>query len=233
MCALTYVPIADGGFVLTHNRDEHSLRPKAIEPQLYMLNGQEAWYPLDPQSGGTWFAWDAHRVACLLNGGFQAHQRKASYRMSRGNVILGLLSETNSDHFMQSVDFSGMEPFTLIIFEKKLRQLIQLVWDERICHILHPNASVAHIWSSATLYNDDVQVARGRMFTQQLPRLQHPEACWAFHRANAGADAASTLYIKSEQPIKTVATLQVFGRGSDNFWRYEAINTTEGVTITA
>jgi hypothetical protein len=223
----------DGGFVLTHNRDEHELRPKATAPLLYLVKGREVWYPLDPQSGGTWFAWDANRAACLLNGGFQAHQRKQAYRMSRGQVLIELMSAPDSDHFLQSVDFSGMEPFTVIIFEKKLRQLIQIVWDERICHILHPNANMAHIWSSATLYSDPVQAARRRMFVQQLPQLQHPEACWAFHRANAGADAASTLYIKSEQPIKTVATLQVFGRGSDNFWRYEAINTTEGVTITA
>jgi uncharacterized protein with NRDE domain len=224
MCALTYIPTANGQFVLTHNRDEHIQRPKALPPTAHWIGDREVWYPVDPQGQGTWIAWDPDRVACLLNGGFQAHERKPLYKMSRGQVILDLFRFERIEYFLRQFEFAGLEPFTLIIFERKHHQLIQIVWDERVCHVLHPNVNGVHIWSSATLYDESVRSAREQLLRHTLPALQGSDDCWAFHRANAGQTADTTLFIDfPSSPTKTVSTTQIFSRGSDINWRYEAL----------
>ena len=53
-------------------------------------------FPKDAAAGGTWIGVsEKKRLICLLNGGFTAHTREESYRLSRGVVVTQLLSAEN------------------------------------------------------------------------------------------------------------------------------------------
>lgn len=93
MCTVTYLPLGNNNFILTSNRDETPLR-KTVLPKEYLENGVELTYPKDLLAGGTWIGLsEKKRLVCLLNGGFETHERKTPYKMSRGVLVKKILSE--------------------------------------------------------------------------------------------------------------------------------------------
>lgn len=91
MCTVTFVKTADK-IVITSNRDEKIIRPNAIPPQNYMVNGKNVIYPKDPKAGGTWCVVDENgTVLVLLNGANEKHTVKLPYRKSRGLIVLELI----------------------------------------------------------------------------------------------------------------------------------------------
>src|SRR5919199_3470936 len=114
MCVVTLLPLP-GGFVLTSNRDEHVSRPAAIPPQTYSIDGHSITFPKDPQGGGTWLATFGTITVCLLNGAFVNHVHQPPYRRSRGLVVLDYFDTADPRQFIDSYDFSGIEPFTMVI----------------------------------------------------------------------------------------------------------------------
>jgi uncharacterized protein with NRDE domain len=77
MCVLTFVPNTDFGYILTNNRDENSVRPKAIPPRKYKIGNSAIYFPKDAHAGGTWIAQNQSYTLCLLNGAFEKHIQKA------------------------------------------------------------------------------------------------------------------------------------------------------------
>ncbi len=96
MCTVTYLPIGNDQFILTSNRDESPMR-KTIAPKKYDEQGIALVYPKDELAGGTWIGLsEKNRLVCLLNGGFEIHERKGPYAMSRGLIVRKILSAENS-----------------------------------------------------------------------------------------------------------------------------------------
>src|SRR5690625_1869750 len=96
MCTVTFYPLSSTEFVLTTSRDESPNRA-TLPPEIYTHEKLELLYPKDKVAGGTWVgASTQKRALTLMNGGFVAHKRKNSYRLSRGVVVLELL-KTESD----------------------------------------------------------------------------------------------------------------------------------------
>ena len=68
MCTVVFVPRADGGYLLGHNRDESRSRGRATPPTLHVLGRRRALAPGDPDAGGTWLGVDSEgRSVCILN----------------------------------------------------------------------------------------------------------------------------------------------------------------------
>ena len=91
----------------------------------------EITYPKDELAGGTWIGMsNKNRLVCLLNGGFEKHQRNSSYRMSRGVVVKNILSVENPVTYIEEYDFTDIEPFTIVLVDwNSILETYELVWD--------------------------------------------------------------------------------------------------------
>lgn len=222
MCVLTYIPHADGRVTITHNRDEHILRPEAIAPQAYRIGNEIVTFPKDPQGGGTWFAVHDDWVLCLLNGGFQAHESNAPYKESRGKIIINFFQYADNQQFIQHFSPLGYEPFTLVIFNLKEKKVQQLVWDEQILHIHNLDGAKPHIWSSSTLYNANIKGMRKRIFEQFSSIKPTTFQIVDFHKMNIDNDLHKSFFVNINNKIKTVAITQVSGRQATMKMNYQA-----------
>lgn len=164
MCILTFVPQKDNQICITHSRDESVLRPAAIPPSKYLIGNQHIRFPKDPQGGGTWFAQGQDWVLCLLNGAFEDHITKSTYRASRGTIIKDFFQYKDLNDFLCHFNANGLEPFTLVLFDIKNQKNHQLVWDEKVLNIQHFDAQKPHIWLSSTLYNNDLKKEKSKLF---------------------------------------------------------------------
>lgn len=164
MCTVTYLPKENTDYILTHNRDEHHTRSIALLPQIKILNNTNVLFPKDQQGGGTWIATSESFTLCLLNGGFVKHSHNPPYRHSRGLVILDFFAFKNVETFFDNYNLKEIEPFTLIIIDNTLRKLYQIVFDGNKTHLETKDESVAHIWSSVSLYSEEERNNREKYF---------------------------------------------------------------------
>ena len=105
MCTVTYIPLENGDFILTQNRDEDVKRPIATPPIDRTINGTKHLFPIDPQGKGTWIGIsNTGRVASLLNGGTEPYKHQPPYRQSRGKVILDYINNPDMLDYCVSVD---------------------------------------------------------------------------------------------------------------------------------
>jgi hypothetical protein len=210
MCTVTYLPLKNEGFILTSNRDESPMR-KTIPPQEYIENDVALVYPKDALAGGTWIGTsDKNRLVCLLNGGFENHQRNTYYRMSRGVVVKNLLSVDDPVRYIKDFDFDNIEPFTVILVDwgKELVRY-ELVWDGTHKYF-QELPQEPRIWSSSTLYTADMKAERQEWFQEWLQdhREYHQEDILSFHQSTDKGTAGTTL--KMKRPfVETVSVTSV------------------------
>lgn len=225
MCTLTFFPLSNTEFVVTSNRDEQPER-ETIPPKEYDYNGMTLIYPKDKRAGGTWIGANKNgRVASLMNGGKVPHQRKASYRLSRGVVMVELLKAENAIAFLNTFDFSGIEPFTIILIEPQNNSdfvAYELIWDEENLHI-RTLAWEPQIWSSTPLYTREIhqyRIAWLNKFIQETPRIC-PSEIWEFHHT-AGNGNKSMDFIMDRGFVHTKSITQFVKEDTIKF-RYEDV----------
>lgn len=127
MCTVSFVATNDA-FIITSNRDEKVIRPSAIPPKKYHINGKDILFPKDPKAGGTWYAVDAQgTVLVLLNGAAEKHEVQLPYRKSRGLIVLDMISNPSPKEFWEEINLENIEPFTLVLFQNQA--LFQLRWN--------------------------------------------------------------------------------------------------------
>ncbi|MGA1226740.1 MAG: NRDE family protein [Tamlana sp.] len=164
MCTVTLIPKGENDFVLTSNRDEAPNRI-SLPPSFYNVENTDLLYPKDELSGGTWIGVsEKNRLVCVLNGGFEIHERKASYRKSRGIVANDFMVAENISAHVKAYNFNSIEPFTLVIADwNRTLKFHELVWDGNQKHVtelpLEPK-----IWSSSTLYDKKMRAERLQWF---------------------------------------------------------------------
>lgn len=171
MCTVTYIPTKDGA-ILTSNRDEHISRGIALYPEFYQLSDRKLVFPKDSKAGGTWFISNEHGdTGVLLNGAFEKHISMPPYRKSRGHVLPEIFQSDSPFDALKRYDLSGIENFTIILLEQGM--LREFKWDgEKLRTKLHDNEQ-AHIWSSVTLYDENMIAERHSWFYNWL--VLHPE----------------------------------------------------------
>ena len=131
MCTVTFLPLNDGNFILTSNRDEQKER-ETLAPKKYIEDEIEMIYPKDRIAGGTWIGSSSNnRLVCVLNGAFERHKRKSSYKLSRGVISKEVLKTKNLINFIESIDLFGVESFTMVIVDwsSSTLALYELIWD--------------------------------------------------------------------------------------------------------
>ena len=209
MCTVTYIPLENNNFVLTSNRDESPLRIP-LAPDFYEIQGRNVLFPKDKDAGGTWIGVsDMNRVLCVLNGGFDRHVRKPSYRLSRGILVKELLVSDTIETTIRNYDFHDIEPFTLVIVDwsEKLR-CTELVWDGENAHIKEIKDSPT-VWSSSTLFTQSMKVERKKWFEQfVLQNDLQPQDLLRFHLETA-PDNKEYGVIMDRGFVKTTSVTQI------------------------
>ena len=208
MCTVSFVN-SEGRIFITSNRDENIIRPSAIPPKNYTVKGKNVIFPKDPKAGGTWYIVDEEgTVLVLLNGAEENHERKSSYRKSRGLIVLELMSENSPKDFWEQIDLENIEPFTLVLFQNN--QLFQLRWNgtnkEKL--VLDPNKK--HIWSSSTLYSNSIRKERADLFYAFLENkgLLSETDMYQFHRYADQENTENGLVINRNGETKTLSITQ-------------------------
>jgi len=189
MCTVTYLPLSETDFILTSNRDVPYAREKALVPKTYVEEDVKLTYPKDGKAGGTWIGLsDKKRLICLLNGGFEYHTSRNSYRMSRGIILKKLLKAEDVLSALKNIDLETIEQFTLVIvdWEKDL-QLYEFVWDGTQKH-LKKLSQEPRIWSSSTLYDPSVKKLRKEWFTKWQKQEFTTENILKFHHTAGVGD---------------------------------------------
>ncbi len=217
MCTVTYLPLSNGNFILTSNRDVPFSREKASFPKKYLEDKTELVYPKDGKAGGTWIGTsDKHRLICLLNGGFKNHEQQNAYKKSRGIIVKDLLKEDDIKLSCEQIELEGVEPFTLVIVEwnqsskeiKSNLRLFEFVWDGRIKHI-EEFPQKPRIWSSSTLYSDGMKEMRMKWFSDwKLKQPFNKKSILEFHHKAGNGNPKIDVMMKRTN-VGTVSITQV------------------------
>ena len=165
MCTVLYLSNPNG-YIICSIRDENPNR-LTLTPQIYNHEQTNFVCPLDVEKKGSWIATNSHHQSyVLLNGGFQNHIRKTSYKLSRGAIVMGLISAQDPLPFIQALDLSESEPFTIVfVYENRLSEFVWTGTDKQIQSL---NPHLNHIWSSSTLYNSEAKLQRQNMFDKWI-----------------------------------------------------------------
>lgn len=212
MCTLTYLPLSDEQFIITTNRDESPKRPLAEFPAFHAVESRNIMFPKDPQAGGTWIAAaDNGTSVCLLNGAFEPHEHQPPYKMSRGLVLKEAVECINPEEFIKNFDFSGIEPFTLVmLFHQPHLRLMTFRWDGNQKHTTENDPEQPQIWASAQLYNKQAIENREKWFSEWLGKHKEfsSENIKQFHQ-NAGSGDLQNDMVMDRGIVKTVCITQV------------------------
>jgi len=209
MCTVSFIPVRDN-FVITSNRDEKTIRKNAIRPGLSIYNGRKLFYPKDGDAGGTWIVMKENGdAAVLLNGAFICHTAEPPYRLSRGIILLDIISTERPSLTFTKIDLKDIEPFTLVILENNC--LYEFRWDgtEKYCKQLSINRG--YIWSSFTLYDGFAVKKREQWFASFLNNYPTPtqQDVINFHRFTGDGDKQNDLMMTRDGMYRTVSITSI------------------------
>ena len=211
MCTVTFLPTRSG-YILTSNRDETPAR-SSTPISKRRIGHVEVRFPKDPLAGGTWFASDGSAFnLVLLNGGFVKHKHMPPYRLSRGIVLLDFYKYRNVQDYIESYDFKGIEPFTMLVIETNdSTHVHELVWDEKQLHHRQYNQNEPAIWSSATLYPEEVRAERESWFEKWLSssKTKDQHHIVDFHRSGGKGDAWNDFVMDRNGLVQTISITSV------------------------
>ncbi len=208
MCTVSFVSV-NNSIIITSNRDENIQRQNAAAPAFHQLNHKKIIYPKDAKAGGTWFAASSDStVAVLLNGAFVKHIPAPPYQKSRGLILLDIIAADKPADFFKEIDLHNIEPFTVILWQPG--NLYELRWDGNKKYTSSLNISGNYIWSSSTLYTEEIIAKREQLFSDFIANEEHktPELIHDFHRSDNG-DSENGFVINRQTGMKTFSITQV------------------------
>lgn len=224
MCTVSFVRNADA-VIITSNRDEHIQRENAAAPNFHQVQNKKIIFPKDAKAGGTWFAAaDNGVVAVLLNGAFKKHISKPPYRKSRGLILLDIIEADEPLSFFETTDLDSIEPFTIVLYQPG--SLHELRWDGNKKHEKELDITGNYIWSSATLYNDEVIAHRKSLFDKFVHSnaVITAQAIHDFH-ANNNGDEENGFVISRQTGLTTFSITQAIVQNSTlNFLHTDLLN---------
>lgn len=228
MCTVTYLPLGNNNFILTSNRDEQPTR-KTIAPKTYIEDDVKLQYPKDELAGGTWIGMsDKNRLVCLLNGGFELHEREAAYKMSRGIIVKALLKSDDFKTYVKEVDLNGIEPFTIVLVDwNTVLKAYELVWDGVNKHFSRLKQE-PKIWSSSTLYSQSEKDLRYKWFASWLEEQTEEfsqEEILKFHHNSEIGTPENSLKMKRSY-VETVSITSVEKSNNNVIMNYQSLVST-------
>jgi uncharacterized protein with NRDE domain len=207
MCTVSFVRV-NGSVIITSNRDENIQRENAAAPGFHVLPNKKIIFPKDARAGGTWFAVANNgTVVVLLNGAFKKHIAQPPYRKSRGLILLEIIEADKPLSFFKEMNLDNIEPFTIVLYQPA--QLHELRWDGTGKFKKQLDITGNYIWSSATLYSEEIIEKRQNLFQQfvHAPAAVTAEGIHHFH-ANNNGDTENGFIIDRNTGMKTFSITQ-------------------------
>ena len=223
MCTVTIIPKNNTDFILTSSRDEAPDRT-SLAPEFYVVNDTKLLFPKDELSGGTWIGVsEKNRIICVLNGGFEFHERKANYRKSRGVVAKDFLISKKIIDTIESYNYEDVEPFTIVIADwNSSLKFFELVWDGSEKYFIELPLE-AKVWSSSTLYNKTMRKERLQWFENFKSENElNAETLLKFHKT-AGKNNNDYGVIMNRGFVKTTSITQIEKQADTLDMRYESL----------
>jgi uncharacterized protein with NRDE domain len=207
MCCLTIYKDENNQVIFTHNRDENISRNASF---LLSKVGKTSFFtaPIDPVSNGTWIGSNGVLTAALLNGANTNHEKKFFYKQSRGSIIPTFFECQDINAFMSSFDPCDFEPFTLLLFNKSEDRLVEIIWNEITLEERALDTDKAHIYSSSTLYTDNIKNERKSLFHDYISKPQTAESIMDLH-SKEGIDHNQYFNVTVTKEIKTLSIIQI------------------------
>lgn len=215
MCTVTYIPKGNSNFILTTNRDEAVGRTTLV-PDFYDVEGVKMLFPKDAVAGGSWIGIsEKNSVICLLNGGFESHIRVENYKMSRGVVVKELLKADDLSAAIDTFDYKGIEPFTIVAINWSSElKATEVVWDGNKAHInVLPNTP--KIWSSSMLYDATMKQKRYDWFDEFSKETTFEASDMYDFHTTAGEGDKNVDVLMDRGFLKTVSVTQIEKTGDD------------------
>jgi uncharacterized protein with NRDE domain len=212
MCTLT-VDRRSKHLVMTMNRDERRSRPEADLYSATDHGGLAYVFPVDAESGGTWFGVNAYGVGgCILNRYDETHSGKQPPVASRGTIIPRLLEQQTLEAAFRVLDGLSLQHFRnfdLVLFDNK-----------NLLHCIHQNGvgTVKKIESDCTMFSSSswntqqVIDCRLQKFRDYLSRRNgnYPDDILEhFHLSKTEDDRFSVLMARPTTHTKSVSQLIV------------------------
>jgi hypothetical protein len=223
MCTVTFLPLTNNNFILTSNRDEQRSR-ETFPPKTYVEDEVEMLFPKDKIAGGTWIGTSSKkRLICVLNGAFVKHEKRTSYKKSRGVIGKEMLKTVSVLNYVDMLDLNGVEPFTMVIVDWNNEDLClyELIWDEKKKHF-NKLKNEPVIWSSSTLYENPIKELRKQWFQSWVDEFEFTsENILDFHHSEIGDTEQSVLMKRSY--VETVSITSVVKQNENIEMLYEDI----------
>lgn len=177
MCIVSFVLDKDK-FILTFNRDENPFR-ESEKPNWRSFGQQMVFCPVDHNAGGTWIGYNRLIIACLQNGAFVKHTRTSPYKKSRGQILKEVLISNDYKVLINNYDFTGIEPFTMCVFDSQIKILSIYVFDgqtldKRISDLQNPELLL-----SCTLYDEE---AHQSVLNDFIKCNKESDSLFSFHK---------------------------------------------------
>jgi uncharacterized protein with NRDE domain len=224
MCTVIFIPGKNQNYFASL-RDESPKRQRSALPALVHLKGRVYMAPIDPVGGGTWIgANDIGTVIILLNGGFENHFRKEKYARSRGLILVDLLAAEHPLIDWDALNLNEIEPFTLIVWTGE--ELFRLVWDGIEKHLFKLSSKRAHIWSSATLYDENAKNIREALFQNWISQNPIISKLSLANFFKTHKDPVNGFFINRSDKMKTLSYsfLEVTPFGNAEFSYYDLLD---------
>ncbi|MGL6267976.1 MAG: NRDE family protein [Chitinophagaceae bacterium] len=220
MCTVSFIRVGEKVF-LASNRDEKHFRSSAIPPAMYEYETGKLLFPKDADAGGTWIAMHENGNAIIfLNGAFISHLPEPPYRLSRGVILLELITHSSPFQQFLQLNLNSIEPFTAVIWEAD--RLFETRWDGKQKHTLELDTKKPHIWSSATLYSEEVISRRKSWFSQWQQQNPEPslDDILHFHQFTGDGDSFNDLMMNRNGQVYTVSITGIELRENSGLMKY-------------
>jgi hypothetical protein len=193
----------------------------AMPPIIYESATGKILYPKDGDAGGTWIAMHENGNAIIfLNGGTIKHISAPPYRKSRGVILLEFITDPNPLQQFSIIDLFNIEPFTAVIWDDG--KLFECRWDGIRKYQLMLDDEKPHLWSSVTLYDDEVIRRRENWFSEWI--AIHPEPALDdilhFHQFTGDGDQHNDLLMNRNGQVYTVSITGMELRAGSGFMKY-------------
>ena len=220
--------------IVTMNRDESRDRHEAGIKEQYH-NNIHSLFPVDGLAGGTWFGINDTGVVMALLNRYQDPQVQGA--PTRGQIIPTALAKGSYHHILShlnSVDFSGFNPFDLFLIE--LEGYHHFSWNGQVMTVTQHNESTMQ-FSSSGIKTAAVLAKRQARFKQQLKQQKTWQASQILEKLHLHQDPLETSYsVFMDRPYthsKSICQVQLraedcqfayYPEASLTLWREHAVS---------
>ena len=144
-------------------------------------------------------------------------------------MVLEFFKYAQVDSFLAEYDFTGIEPFTLVMVDgsKVDTVLTELVWDGEEAHIRELDPHTPRIWSSATLYPKEIAGQRAGWFEQWQAKHHEDygqQEIIDFHKRGGQGDLWNDFVMKRGDNLQTVSITSIEKNGDYHMTYEDLIN---------